>query len=128
VVRPAAGGREGRHDEARDLLEEARTLAERLRAAEGIVLTTARLALLSAGDAKAAVECFLKHEPRLKHAAKMEAHYLVWRLTNDPEHLREARRLLDGLREHAPEERKESILTRVPLNRAIVNSGEDSEG
>jgi len=50
----------------------------------------------------------------------MEVHYHLFRATNDPTHLEEAHRLLCHLRDHAPEEYRETMIANVPLHRDIV--------
>ena len=49
----------------------------------------------------------------------MNARFRLWQLTGNAVHLEEARRLLDFLVEHAPEEDRESMVKNVPLYREI---------
>ena len=49
----------------------------------------------------------------------MEAHFLLFKATTDRTHLEAAHRLLCYLRDHAPEEYRETMLKNVPLYRDI---------
>ncbi len=53
---------------------------------------------------------------------------LLWTATGDLTHLAEAKRLLDHLVEHAPEEYRESMLKNVRLHREIMEAWERHEG
>jgi len=55
----------------------------------------------------------------------MEARFLLWRATDDPAHLAEAHRLLRHLRDHAPEEYRETMIENVPLHRDIMAAWEE---
>ncbi len=50
----------------------------------------------------------------------MEARFLLFKATRDATHLEEAHRLLTHLRDHAPEEYRETMITNVPLHRDIA--------
>ncbi|MHC4861225.1 MAG: serine/threonine-protein kinase [Planctomycetota bacterium] len=111
---------EGRHEEALGHLTEALALGREIRAAGQIVLAEALLALLPGGDPAAALQAYEEHEPHLRLLEKMEARFYLWRATDDSGYLEEAHRLLCHLRDHAPEECRESMIENVPLNRDIM--------
>jgi hypothetical protein len=50
----------------------------------------------------------------------MEAEFVLWKATRHGPHLDEARRCLTHLRDHAPEEFRESVIEAVPMHREIV--------
>ena len=58
----------------------------------------------------------------------MEARFRLWGLTQDKEHLVEAHRLLAHLRDHAPEDCRESMIEHVPLHRDIVQAWDEHGG
>ena len=68
------------------------------------------------------------HEERLEYATRLESRFLLWKATNDPTHLTEAKRILDHLVEHAPEEYRESMLQNVRLNREIMEAWAEHGG
>ena len=112
--------RDGRTDEARLLLDEAIGVAREADAPAVEVVAACRSALLPGGDAERAQATFARHEPRLSVASRMEAQYLLFRATGDKKQLAGARSILDDIRSKAPESRRETVLTRVPLHREIL--------
>jgi tetratricopeptide (TPR) repeat protein len=120
VVLGRLGLIEDRHDEARNCFTEALAIGEELDASDTIVLAAALLALLPGEVSDAAVETFNEQEARLPHAVKMQARFLLYKTTTDPVHLSEAHRLLCHLRDHAPEEYRETMIEKVPLHRDIA--------
>jgi hypothetical protein len=58
----------------------------------------------------------------------MQARFLLWKATNAPTHLEEAKRLLDFARDHAPEEYRETMIANVPLHRDIMAAWEARAG
>ena len=69
-----------------------------------------------------------EHESRIPHHEKLEGHFVLWKANGNPEHLTEAHRLLTELREHAPEEYRESMIENIPLNREIMQAYEAHTG
>ena len=55
----------------------------------------------------------IERAPRLGHAEKMESRFHLWKATDDLAHLSEAHRLLCHLRDHAPKEYQETMITWV---------------
>jgi hypothetical protein len=55
----------------------------------------------------------------------MDARFALWKATNDAAHLEEAHRLLEYLREHAPEEDRDTMIENVPLHREIQEAWND---
>jgi hypothetical protein len=56
----------------------------------------------------------------------MEAGFALFEITGDRAHLVEAKRLLDLLVEHAPEDCRESMLRNVRLHREIATAAEEA--
>jgi len=69
-----------------------------------------------------------EREARVGHSQRMDARFLLWKATSDSEHLEEAKRLLDHLVEHAPEECRESMLQNVWPNREIMEAWAERGG
>ena len=76
------------------------------------------------GSARAALE---KGESRMMLSDAMEARFLVWKVSADPSLLEGAHRMLCELRDHAPEEYRETMIENVPLHRNIVRAWEETE-
>ncbi|MHC4934146.1 MAG: tetratricopeptide repeat protein, partial [Planctomycetota bacterium] len=79
-------------------------------------------------EATDALARFEEHEERCHHILRMETRHLLWEATDDPAHLDEAHRLLCHLRDHAPEEYRETMIENVPLHRDIMASWEEHRG
>ena len=56
----------------------------------------------------------------------MEARFVLWKAARDPADLAEAHRLLMHLRDHAPPENRETILTNVVLHREIAAAAKEA--
>jgi tetratricopeptide (TPR) repeat protein len=111
---------EGRPEAARPRLEEALALGQEIENPNVVTLATCSLATLPDGDPDAALEALTEHESGVRHYDRQEARFLLWRATQDPVHLEESHRLLCHLRDHAPEEYRETMIENVPLHRDIV--------
>ena len=111
----------GEFDKAHVALEEAVSLSRKHRKGAQLAWALALLAGLPDGDVAAA-------EAALKEAGESgntpQVRYRLWKAKGDPTHLAEAKRLLDHLAEHAPEECRESMLTNVKLHREILEAWE----
>ena len=105
--------------------DEAIALAREFKTTSNLVLAVAHRALLPGGDVAIALEALQKHESSAIHTEKMEARFVLWKATQDAEHLTEAHRLLQELREHAPEEYRDSMVQNVPLHRDIAAAWEE---
>ncbi len=101
LFRRAAARAEGSHG------EEARAIA-------GL-----HLALVADEGTEEAVAAVAAVADRMAVPTRMQMFFLCWRATRDTAHLTEARRLLDHLHQHAPEDTRASLLGNVPLHRAI---------
>lgn len=114
--------RAGRHDEARSLFE--RVLADEAASTSyGTRFSaTAGLARLSAREPHELVRVFDEMVATMGIQERLSAHFAVWRTCKDAAHLADAKSLLDHLVEHAPAQYRESMLTRVPLHRRIVEA------
>ena len=58
----------------------------------------------------------------------MQARFLLWKSTGDATHLGEAKRLLDEIITHSPEDRREPMLTNIRLNREIAAAWKEHGG
>jgi tetratricopeptide (TPR) repeat protein len=105
-------------------LERARPYVEQAWSARSDIqlefLAVSHAALLPGADVPHAVERALELERHATVSNRMTCRFLLWQATGEIAHLIEAYRLLMHLREHAPPEARESILTGVPLHREIV--------
>jgi hypothetical protein len=106
-------------ERARVHFEEARSIAGELGSRVQSVIAQAYLAGLSGGDLPAAETAFQAGKEHLSTISRMEVAFQLWRLTDRRSYLDEAHRTLIHLRDHAPPEYRESILTAVPLHRQI---------
>jgi tetratricopeptide (TPR) repeat protein len=109
-------------------LEEALTLAREATAPLTGVLAGVYRALLPGGNIEGALAAFRQCEDRVGHTERMEARIRFWELTQDKAHLDEAHRLLRFAVEHAPEERRDSMIENVPLHRDILKAWEEHGG
>ncbi|MCZ6786677.1 MAG: tetratricopeptide repeat protein, partial [Planctomycetota bacterium] len=127
----ALGRHEAAHSETESAathLEEALALAQETTSPETILSATVERARLPDGDVKAALAALAEHEERVGHDRRMEARFRLWELTQDPTHLTEAHRLLAHLRDHAPEDCRDSMIENVPLHRGIMKAWEEHRG
>jgi tetratricopeptide (TPR) repeat protein len=115
----------GREDEARAALTEALVLARKIGDVQTIVMASGHAAAMENGDVEAARVEYEGNARHLGLAAKMEALWLLWRATGERARLDEAYDLLITLRDGAPEESREAMLTRVALFRDIVAAREE---
>jgi len=79
--------------------------------------------LLGAADA---VGLLAWHETRMSLVARMESHYVLWRATDDEEHIARAHDLLAELRSGAASEYRDSMIESVPLHRDIEQAWRDA--
>ena len=79
-------------------------------------------------DSCPAVDAFEEHQSGMAHSERMESRFLLFRATKDPAHLEEAHRLLTHLRDHAPEEYRETMIRNVPLHRDIAAAWKEHRG
>ena len=103
-------------------LDEALSLAREMGSPGTILAATVERARLPGGNAKAALAALAEHEERVGHVGRMYARFRLWELTQDKTHLTEAHRLLVHLRDHAPEQVRESMIENVPRHRDIVKA------
>jgi hypothetical protein len=77
------------------------------------------LAALPGGGVSEALDRLVERERRLPLVAKLEAHFLLWKVTRDRSNLETARGLLTELHAHAPERDRDALISRVPLYRDV---------
>jgi tetratricopeptide (TPR) repeat protein len=106
-------------EQARSHFEEARSIAGEIGSRGLAVIAQAYLAGLPGGDLAAAEAAFQAGKEHLSTISRMEVSFHLRRLTHRRSYLDEAHRTLIHLRDHAPAEYRESILTAVPIYRQI---------
>jgi len=109
-------------------LGEALSLAEEMQIPNLILSAAVEGARLPGGDVEAALAALEEHEERVPHETRMEARFRLWELTQDKEHVEEAHRLLSFMRDHAPEDCRDSLIENVPLHRDIMRAWEEHGG
>jgi tetratricopeptide (TPR) repeat protein len=114
----------GHPETARDSLQESREMSREIDRPDSEAIAAAYLALLPGGSAGEAEELCRTSESHIGHFERVELRFVLWRATGKPEHLAEAHRQLMFLRDHAPEDCKQSILENVPLHAEIVAAWE----
>ena len=114
----------GRLEASPDRLAEALALARETKSPGTILAATVECARLPGGDIEAALAALAEHEERVEHGVRMNARYCLWELTQDQAHLAEAHRLLAFMRDHAPEQDRDSMIENVPLHRNIMKAWE----
>jgi hypothetical protein len=75
--------------------------------------------LLPGGDIDGARAAVAESAERAEFAQRMEALFLLWKATGEREQIETAHEMLQHLREHAPEEYRDSMVKNVPLYREI---------
>ncbi len=113
----------GRDDEARQALESALELTRQHKSYDFMVLALCLLARLPDQGPEEAARALAEHHAHLRHATRMRVGWILHQVTGEPGHLETARRLLAELRENAPQQYRETMLTEVPLHRGIVGAG-----
>jgi tetratricopeptide (TPR) repeat protein len=116
---------EGDRETARASLEEALQLAAEFKHPGACVLGAVYQASLPDGDPATALAVLAEYEDRCRHREKIEARHVLYKLTRDRAHLAIAGELLEYLREHAPEELRDSMPNN-PLFRAIFRACEET--
>jgi serine/threonine protein kinase/tetratricopeptide (TPR) repeat protein len=117
----------GDEESARSHFDEALALGRNMGEPSFVLLATAHRTLLPGGDVDAALAA-LEDEMHVGHKYRLRARFLLWRATRDLVHLEEAHRLLVHLRDHAPEDYRDSMLQNVPLHRDIMQAWEEHAG
>ncbi len=112
----------GRTDAALADLSSALAIAKDLSLPGTSLLASAWLARLPGGDVACALADLAAHERGSIVEQAMQARFLLWQATHDPVHLREAKRRLDDLLRHAPEDCREAMLDDVRLHHEIASA------
>jgi tetratricopeptide (TPR) repeat protein len=88
------------------------------------MLSSAWQSLLRQESAEEAEGLLAEHGSSMPFHDRIEGNFILWKATGNKNHLAEAHRLLLELREHAPEEYRESMIENVQLNREIMEAWE----
>jgi tetratricopeptide (TPR) repeat protein len=80
------------------------------------------LAVLPDGDSKAALESLSANKGSMGDQELIEIHWALWKATKDPDHLREAKRLLDEALGGMPEADRERVTERVRTYRGVLEA------
>ncbi len=113
--------RRGDEDEARTWIEAALASAEEVGAPNEIGLAAAVAASLPNADVRALTTLVLQHAPAMRVRDRLRAHFALWQATADKHQLNAARRTLEHLVEHAPDDQREAMRTGVRLHRDVVS-------
>jgi predicted ATPase len=127
VSRGALLASRGRTDEARADLDAAMSIARDRRQPCPELLAVVWLARLPGGDVRAAERVLAAREANATVLAAMEARHVLWQATGDRAHLVESKRRLDFLVANAPAEFRSSMLSNVPLHRAIAEAAREND-
>ena len=119
---------QGHEQAATAHIGEALSLAEGLKDPNLILSATVERARLPGGDMEAALAALEEHEERVPHETRTEARFRLWELTQDKAHLEEAHRLLSFMRDHAPEDCRDSMIENVPLHKDIMRAWAEHGG
>jgi tetratricopeptide (TPR) repeat protein len=112
---------QGDEESARSSLDEALDVARKMQEPAYVLLALAYLALLPGADVDAAVAA-LEQEMHVGYKHRLQARFLLWQATRDRSHLEEAHRLLVHLRDHAPEDCRETMMEHVPLHKDVMQA------
>ena len=118
--------RAGRAVEAEKRLGAALGLAREADDPNNTALASCIAAALPGGDPAAAAKTLDELADKPWHVARMESRWWLWKATQDTAHLAESWRLLQHLREHAPEEYRETVINNVPLHRDIATAAQEA--
>ncbi len=110
----------GEEEDAVVALRLARDLAAENGFAGVEVLALCELALLPGGDVERAEKTFAEKAELVESKERVEAHFLLWRATDDRAYLVEAKRRLDEAAARVDVETRELMLTKIRVNRAVV--------
>jgi len=117
--------REGSDDRGLEALREAVDLLRTQSRGTELAWALALLACLPGGGVEPALAAL---RDAGDSGSTPQVRFFLWRATQDPIHLEEAKRLLDDRIEHAPEENRESMRNNVRLNREIMEAWERHGG
>jgi tetratricopeptide (TPR) repeat protein len=120
--------RRGETEKAMSILENAAELAREVSLPQVKAHALACRATLPGGDAARAAKVLAAEAQHIGVLTSMDAHFLLWQATRDEAHLKEAHRLLRELRDHAPEDCRDSMIRNVPLHREIMRAWEEQGG
>ena len=101
--------RRGDEDEARAWIEAALVSAEEVGAPNEVGLAAAVAASLPNANVRALTTLVLQHAPAMRVRDRMRAHVALWQATADKHQLNAARRALEQLVEHAPDDHRETM-------------------
>jgi hypothetical protein len=117
-----------REEDAREHFRRALQFAEEVGSPSLIVRARCYLASLSGEDPEPAERALEELAESLGPLDRMEAHHRLFRAAGHPAHLEEAHALLRSLRDHAPEEYRETMIENVPLHRDIMRAWREHSG
>jgi serine/threonine protein kinase/tetratricopeptide (TPR) repeat protein len=118
----------GRVESDPALLDEALALGRETKEPGTILSASIERARLPGGDVEAALAALAECREGVEHYLRMDAHFRLWELTQDRAHLEQAHRLLAFMRDHAPEDCRDSMIENVPLHREITKAWAEHGG
>ncbi|MHC4342422.1 MAG: ATP-binding protein, partial [Planctomycetota bacterium] len=114
----------GDSESARSRFDEALQLGRDAQDPTIVLAASAYRSRLPGGDADEAIAA-LESEMHVGYGQRLSARFLLWQSTRDPAHLQEAHRLLVHIRDHAPEDCRESMIENIPLHADIMRAWEE---
>ena len=115
----------GRPEEAAAHFDQALELARDLKSPSATLAAAVLRALLPGGDVQAALDALDEFGAHVGVQEQIDSHFALWKTTSDRRHLEEAHRLLERMRDHAPEEYRTSMIENVALHRDIMKAWEE---
>jgi tetratricopeptide (TPR) repeat protein/predicted Ser/Thr protein kinase len=117
---------EGHEADARAHLEEAVATGREIHNVQTEVGALCRLAALEGTDVAEAAAALVAGGERVEFEERAESHWWLWKATGDTAHLAESWRALQHLRDHAPEEFRQTMIENVPVHRDIAAAAKEA--
>jgi hypothetical protein len=111
--------RDGRNEDAARALDQASAIAAQFGLRSMGVVAESERALLPGATADALAALVERDGARIDVTIRLRAQWVLWRTTRDAARLAEARRLLDFIEMHAPEDCRASVVENVRVHRQI---------
>ena len=122
IVLGEADMEQGREPEAKAHFDEAFEFAKQAKSEVYALLARVHKARLDPRTAPEVKEALRAQERKTRPEDLRRAWYYLWRATNDPADLKRAHDLLQIALQSAPPEHRESIRTKNPTNRSIIDA------
>ncbi|MHC4339250.1 MAG: protein kinase domain-containing protein [Planctomycetota bacterium] len=114
--------KKGLEDSAADRLDEALNLGQELENPSVILAAATAQTKLPGGDAAFLRQFLAEYGSRVPKTSLLEVYFLLWDAQRSPMELAEAHHILRLLRDHAPEDCRETMFQNVELHRRIAEA------